>query len=254
MAVRQPGRPPAFQLLAEDIRTEITSGRLHAGQRLPTEPEMCARTGLSRSTVREALRLLTSQNLVVTTRGVAGGSFVTQPSISQLTDTLSTGLALMFSTSTIAIEQLLEMREILEVPASGLAAQRRTAAQLAKLGTALFDFDTDDVEDMLCKHRVFHSGIAAASGNALCELLSHPLYHIANERAVVATAPASFWPRVDAEHRDILHCVSDGDVLGAQRAARVHIDHLRGVYVPDQAECSDHGAAGDRSYGPRPAR
>jgi GntR family transcriptional repressor for pyruvate dehydrogenase complex len=235
MAIRQARTPPAFQLLAEDIRTQITSGRLQCGQRLPTEPEMCTRTGLSRSTVREALRLLASQNLVVTVRGVAGGTFVTQPSISQLTETLSTGLALMLSTSSIAVAEFLEMREMLEVPAAAQAAQRRTADQLAVLGAALIDFEADDLDGMLCKHRVFHHGIAAASGNPLCELLSHPLYHVANERALVSAAPSAIWTRVDADHREILHCVTDRDVDGAQRAARAHIAHLRETYATELA-------------------
>jgi len=160
MDIRQPVVAPAYQLLAENLRTEITSGRLRSGQRLPTEPELCARTGLSRGTVREALRLLASQNLVTTVRGVSGGSFVTQPSVSQLTDMLTTGLGLLMNTSVIDGAELLEMRAMLEVPASGLAAERRTSRQLAILDTSMFDLDADDVAEMLRKHRLFHLGIA----------------------------------------------------------------------------------------------
>ena len=72
-------RVPAYQLLADSLRTQITSGRLRPGERLPTEPQLCVRSGVSRSTVREALRLLTSQHLIVTTRGVTGGSYVARP-------------------------------------------------------------------------------------------------------------------------------------------------------------------------------
>jgi GntR family transcriptional regulator, transcriptional repressor for pyruvate dehydrogenase complex len=227
MGIPQPINMPAYQLLAEDLRTEIMSGRLRSGQRLPTEPQLCARTGLSRGTVREALRLLASQNLVVTVRGVAGGSFVTQPSVSQLTDTLTTGLSLLLSRSVVPVDDLLEMREILEIPAAGLAAHRRTGPQLATLESALFDLDVDNLDEMLRKHRVFHLGIAAASGNALCEMLSRPLYQVANEREVVAAEPPSFWARIDAEHREILRCVTDGDAEGARRAAAAHVVHLR---------------------------
>src|ERR1051325_7951226 len=72
-------RPPAYQLLADELRADITSGRLQPGERLPPEPELCVKTGVSRSTVREALRLLARQHLIVTTRGVTGGSFVSHP-------------------------------------------------------------------------------------------------------------------------------------------------------------------------------
>jgi GntR family transcriptional regulator, transcriptional repressor for pyruvate dehydrogenase complex len=234
MAVRQPTPTPAYQLLAEDLRTEITSGRLRTGQRLPTEPQLCARTGLSRSTVREALRLLTSQNLVITVRGVSGGSFVTQPSVTQLTDMLTTGLALLWNTSVIGLGELLEMRAMLEVPAAALAAKRRTREHLDTLAAGLFDLATDNLDDMLGKHRVFHRGITAASGNPLCELLSEPLYQIANERELVADAPAGFWARVDADHREILRCVADRDVEGSRSAAAAHVAHLRDTYAPAQ--------------------
>ena len=65
------------------------------GERLPPEPELCVKTGVSRSTVREALRLLASQHLIVTTRGVTGGSFVAHPDAEQLSEGLSTGLTLL---------------------------------------------------------------------------------------------------------------------------------------------------------------
>src|SRR5205814_10463032 len=83
---------PAYQLLADTLRAEITSGRLRPGDRLPAEPQLCERSGVSRSTVREALRLLASQHLIVTTRGVTGGSFVNRPSVADLADTVRNGM------------------------------------------------------------------------------------------------------------------------------------------------------------------
>jgi GntR family transcriptional regulator, transcriptional repressor for pyruvate dehydrogenase complex len=231
MGIRQPGTTPAYQLLAEDLRTEITSGRLRSGQRLPTEPQLCDRTGLSRGTVREALRLLASQNLVTTVRGVSGGSFVTLPSVSQLTNTLTTGLALLMNNAVIDSAELLEMRTMLEVPAAGFAAKRRTTRQLAVLDTSMFDLDADDVAEMLRKHRLFHLGIAAASGNPLCELLSQPLYQAATERDLDFPPPPDFWTRVDVDHREILRCITDRDADGARQAADAHITHVRDVYL-----------------------
>ena len=120
-------RPPAYQLLADELREEITSGRLQPGERLPPEPELCVRTGVSRSTVREALRLLASQHLIVTTRGVTGGSFVSHPDAEQLSEALSTGLTLLTHSAGLGMADLLELRRALEIPAAGLAAARRTA-------------------------------------------------------------------------------------------------------------------------------
>src|SRR5437660_10526240 len=98
-----PGRSPAYQQLADELREQITSGRLRPGERLPTEPELCARSGVSRSTVREALRLLTSQHLIVTTRGVTGGSYVARPTPATLADSLSSGVRMLLSSPTVQL-------------------------------------------------------------------------------------------------------------------------------------------------------
>ncbi|HZN71729.1 MAG TPA: FCD domain-containing protein [Micromonosporaceae bacterium] len=222
-------RATAYQLLAEDIRAEITSGRLRPGDRLPTEPQLCVRSGLSRSTVREALRLLASQHLIVTTRGVTGGSFVAHPSPDQLADTLSTGVSMLLNTSTVSIDDLLEVRALLEVPVAGLAAANRTEANLSVLHAALFDPVIDELDRMLTLNREFHKGLVAASGNALLELIATPLYQLTNERQLVRSAPMppDFWICLDSHHREILRCIAARDVDGARAAAAVHVGYLR---------------------------
>jgi DNA-binding FadR family transcriptional regulator len=226
---REAGRATAYQLLAEDIRAEITSGRLRPGDRLPTEPQLCMRSGLSRSTVREALRLLASQHLIVTTRGVTGGSFVAHPSPHQLADTLATGVSMLLNTSTVKIEDLLEVRAMLEVPVAGLAAENRTEANLATIQAGLFDPVMDDLDRLLALNRQFHQAVLAASGNALLELLATPLYQLSNERDVVGSAlvPPDFWICLDAQHREILRYIAAGDVEGARAAAATHVSYLR---------------------------
>ncbi|MFC0530583.1 FadR/GntR family transcriptional regulator [Phytohabitans kaempferiae] len=228
-------RPPAYQTLAEDIRAEITSGRLRPGERLPTEPQLCVRSGVSRSTVREALRLLSSQHLIVTTRGVTGGSFVAHPSPEVLSDTLTTGLNLLINTSTAGLRDLLEVRESLEVPAAAQAARRRGAEHLADLEAALFDPERTDVPGMLAAHRAFHTALVAATRNPLFELLSRPLYQVSNERDVAAGAPAGFWRQVDADHREILRFVKARDADGATKVAREHISFIRTALAPQDA-------------------
>ena len=75
---------PAYQVLADALRAKILAGELEPGRKLPIEPELSAQYGVSRSTVREALRVLASQNLIATTRGVSGGSFVAPPNPEQI--------------------------------------------------------------------------------------------------------------------------------------------------------------------------
>ncbi len=229
MGVQQAVRPPAYQALAESLRAQITSGRLRPGDRLPTEPQLCDKAGVSRSTVREALRLLASEHLIVTTRGVTGGSFVTQPSPAQLAETLAASLRLLVTSGQVAMAQVFEARAAFEVPTTGLAAQRRTEEDLATLRATLVDPETAPVETMLAAHRAFHVGLAVATGNPLYELITRPLYSPASERALAAQAPAGFWRRVDEEHRCILAAVGEQDPVAARTAARAHLAHLISV-------------------------
>ncbi len=219
-------RPPAYQLLADELRADITSGRLQPGERLPPEPELCVRTGVSRSTVREALRLLASQHLIVTTRGVTGGSFVAHPDAEQLSEALSTGMTLLTHSAGVGMADLVEVRRALEVPAAGLAAARRTDAHLTELRAALFDPVVDEFEVMLRAHAAYHSAMAKATGNPLFELVTRPLYYIGYGEEVVDNLPEGYWARIDADHRELLECVRLRDAAAATAAARRHLDYI----------------------------
>ena len=219
-------RPPAYQILADELREEITSGRLQPGERLPPEPELCVRSGVSRSTVREALRLLASQHLIVTTRGVTGGSFVAHPDAEQLSEALSTGLTLLSNSAEVGLADLLELRLALEVPAVGLAAQRRTDANLIEMRGAMFDPDLDELDTMLAAHAAFHAAIASATGNPLFELVTRPLYHVTYGEEIVENLPGDYWARIDVDHRELLSCVKAGNAEAAMTAGRRHLDYI----------------------------
>lgn len=233
-------RPPAYQTLADDLRAQITSGQLRPGDRLPTEPELCARSGVSRSTVREALRLLASQHLIITTRGVTGGSFVSHPSPQQLADTFATGVRLLLATERVPAVELMEVREIFEVPGAEMAALRRTEEDLAALEAAIFDPVADSLDAMLDAQWAFHTTLAAATHNSLYELLARPLYNLSNDRELGERESPGFWAQVDADHREIARRVADGDGPGAATAARAHLALLKQAYA-DQGSAPGQG-------------
>jgi GntR family transcriptional repressor for pyruvate dehydrogenase complex len=223
-------RPPAYQVLADELRADITSGRLQPGERLPPEPELCVRTGVSRSTVREALRLLSSQHLIVTTRGVTGGSFVAHPDAAQLSEGLRTGLTLLSNTAEVGFADLLELRRALEVPAAALAAARRSEEHLDAMTGALFDPDHDNVEAMVLTHAAFHATVATATGNPLFELVARPLYQVSFGDEILNGAPEGYWVRIDADHRELLRCIAAGDAEAAAVVSRRHIDYITTAY------------------------
>ncbi|GLY03506.1 GntR family transcriptional regulator [Actinoplanes sp. NBRC 101535] len=219
-------RPPAYQQLADELRADITSGRLQPGERLPPEPELCVKIGVSRSTVREALRLLASQHLIVTTRGVTGGSFVAHPDAEHLADALSTGFALLSHSAVTGFADLLELRRALEVPAAGLAALRRTEDHLIELRGALFDPAIDEFDTMMAAHAAFHRAVAKATGNPLFELVGRPLYEASYGEELTGGLPGDYWNRIDADHRMLLDCLTNGEAEGASRAAGRHLDYI----------------------------
>jgi GntR family transcriptional repressor for pyruvate dehydrogenase complex len=222
-------RDPAYQQVAEKLRRRILGGELEPGQRLPIERDLAEQLGVSRLTVREGLRLLAAQRLVVTTRGVTGGSFVARPLSSDLGDSLAESLEWLTMADQITVVELLEARELLEVPASGLAAQRRSAEELAALGGALPD-GPRDLSPTFESSRSFHVLIVNASGNRLLETMTRPLFVVLQTRFLRDRAPKSFWKRVDEEHRSIYEAIAERDRLAAEYEMREHLKHLQRMY------------------------
>jgi GntR family transcriptional repressor for pyruvate dehydrogenase complex len=233
VSVATRGALPAYQALADSIRDRILSGELEPGQRLPIEPELSTEYGVSRSTVREALRVLASQNLVSTSRGVLGGSFVAHPQPHQISDYLQSSLGLLTGTSSseITVDTLLEARELLEVPAAGLAAFRRTGADMEILEESLVGpqpFDSAARQELSLD---FHAALLRTAGNPLMEVLARPVFGVLSERFQVGDLSAAFWAEVDDDHRRIFEAVRDGDVDGAKTATRAHLAALRPAYT-----------------------
>jgi len=121
------------------LREQILEGVLEEGLRLPKETVLAEDFGVSRATIREALRLLTAQNLIRTAKGAGGGSFVTVPSVDHISESLRSGIGLLATADDLTLEELLETRELLEVPAARLAARRRSEDDLVLLQASIPD-------------------------------------------------------------------------------------------------------------------
>jgi DNA-binding FadR family transcriptional regulator len=223
-------RQPQYAFVADALRKRILSGEFPPGHRLPVEPELSKEYKVSRSTVREALRVLSSQNLVATSRGVAGGSFVVTPDTAQISDYLAASFGLLASSADVSAQALLELRDVLEVPAARLAAQRRSAEHLAALRDALIDPRAVEPAAFHEGNRRFHQVLLEASGNPLLAALGRPVFDVLEARLVRSDAPPRTWDRVFAEHREILGYVEEGEVDQAAAAAHAHLDHLRAAY------------------------
>ncbi len=222
---------PAYQQVAGQLRKLVLQGDLGAGDRLPNEAELSAMFGVSRSTVREALRVLSSQNLLTTSRGVGGGSFIAHPQPGHISEFLETSIGLLSGSDALSVASLLEARELLEVPAARLAAQRRTQEQVESLQAVVrreqeeLDRDADFEE-----HRRFHQMVLQASGNSFLEMMTRPVFSVLRTRFLREAAPRTFWENVVAEHQRIFDRIRAGDGDGAAEEMREHLARLTATY------------------------
>lgn len=119
--------------IAAAIRDAIVGGRLIVDARLPSEAEMSENFGVSRPTVREALKRLAAQNLIRTQRGATGGAFVNKMTYPDAYGQQITTSTLLLSMNDVDFETACEARYTLERACAALSAQRRTADHLATI-------------------------------------------------------------------------------------------------------------------------
>ncbi|MEO9530550.1 GntR family transcriptional regulator [Roseibium sp.] len=155
--------------IANAIRDAILEGRLAGEERLPSEAELAARFGVSRSTVREALKRLAAQNLIRSERGSSGGAFVNRMTWAEAQGNLVTATRLLIGMNDIPLEDAIEARFALETAALPLAAEKRTRDHLADMRREIQcqrDPQTSD-QDFCASDVAFHTAIASATGNPL---------------------------------------------------------------------------------------
>ena len=220
---RQP-RQSLSQKLAESLRAKIEAGDLVEGDKLPTEQQLSQEHGVSRTVVREAIATLRADRLIEAKQG--SGAYVLprpSPSAQQIwsdqSDTIST------------IIETLELRAAVEIEAAGLAAERCSPAQEARilerfrdLGDALEDHQASRDADYQ-----FHIAIAEATNNRqfveFLQYLGRRTIPRAQLRLLDAD-PADALKREKAllaEHEAILRAIGARDVEQARAAMRVHL-------------------------------
>lgn len=223
----------AHEQVAEQLREMIVSGELSAGTRLPNEGQLAVDFGVSRPTVREALRALAGQGFLRTVKGARGGSFVQQPTIPNITDYLSTSMAMLSRSATVEFEQFLEARILFESPAARLAAQRRSDADLEALAASIPESPlTLPPERQYLYNRDFHRAVVDAAGNPLLTICSQPVFAVLNThlRRSRLQPTDEYHRRMNDDHQAIYEAVSAGDGDAAERLMREHLEYLRPRY------------------------
>ena len=209
--------------LYEDIVQEFSSlirqGVLKPGERLPSERVLANQLQVSRSSVREALRSLELQGLVISKRG--SGTFIN-------TDNLESMVALLASTLTSGadtLKHIFEMRHMLEPQIAALAAQRANKQEVAELGSILEE-QVKEIADGgtgVDSDTAFHFAMASATHNsALVKVVSAVEDILRRSRNQSLQEPGRP-QRSLASHREILGMIHSGDAAGARRAMEYHL-------------------------------
>lgn len=159
----------AYERVVEQVEIAIASGKVRPGDHLPSERELMAQFAVSRSTVREALRVLESHGLVQSKPGDPKGPIVLPISSAPLHKSM-TRLA---STPSLTLVELLQFRILLEGASAFLAAEQRTSEQLARMESALKDLASSADQtftEFSQADLAFHEAMAEASQNTLVKV------------------------------------------------------------------------------------
>ena len=162
----------AYRQIVDAVERDLYAGELRPGDRLPSEREMVARSGVSRASVREALRVLENSGLVRSRHGDRSGPLVLDPAGGPLAETL-TRIARLHGSSP---GELVGYRMVLESAANQLAAYLRTDDQLAEIRASLAAMRAavdQGVEAFGAADFAFHECVVTASRNALLEYSLH---------------------------------------------------------------------------------
>lgn len=211
------------QVIVDQIRTLIRQGRLRPGDRLPSERDLCERFGVSRVTVREALRVLEAGGLIDVRVGARGGAFVTTPTNARLGE----GLADLLQLSPLTAAEVTEARMVFELGIVPLVVERATEEDLVALERLCEDQQTAlDAERYTMEMSAeFHVRVAASTHNKAVEMLVQsfhgPLLMSLKEAQIAAPLMGH---RGAHEHLEFVHAVRRRDVAAAEAIMRTHID------------------------------
>ena len=161
--------------IAEQLREAIVNGQFKIGERLPTEDELAQRYGVSRPSVREALKRLAAQNLVRAKRGPSGGNFVIKPSYEDLAESLSGAATLLVGLGALGIDEIIEARRALQGSCLELAAKNATTEQIDNIEQALLrQQDPDITDEAFCQADVaFHRARVDAADNGMLRFVMY---------------------------------------------------------------------------------
>jgi DNA-binding FadR family transcriptional regulator len=219
-------RPRAFEEILGQVEQAIAQGQLGPGDRLPPERELAETFGVSRSSVREALRVLEMFGVVVARRGAGNeaGSIVADGNANGLVMALGLHSALL----RIPPRDLVDVRVLIESYAAGRAATRSSPDGVRKLEKLIENMEASTSPDSFYELDTdFHVALGELSGNVLLPVLMEALRGSMQREMLAGYGRLDDWDTVReqliAEHREILDAIGKADTDRAEAILRSHI-------------------------------
>lgn len=231
--------PKASDVLADELRERILDGEFPEDSPLPTERDLVSQTQMSRSTVREALRILEVQGLVKMKAGRAGGAFVRRPN----RDSVANSVSLLIRGQQIKVADLLETREAIEPFCAQLAARNRTEEDLRALDAANHAIADPGgtLPSFLQANVDWHLAVATASHNelltGLMTALSHAIYTATENETFVDDEVREVTAKA---HKSITAAIrsQNSDAAGRRMTRHVHSYAQAVMEVEERTEIS----------------
>lgn len=215
-------REGVAQSVVNRILDMVRTGNLRAGDRLPSERELIEILGISRPSLREALRALSMLGVIESRHG--GGAFVT----SLEARTLLAPLDFFLSLSPSNLADAFESRRVVEVEIVRRAAAKATAQDMADLDDmiAAHEAVADDPVGFRILDARFHVKLSEAGGNAVLERIAYGLYNMGLDIRRRATEDRDMIRESTVDHARIVAAITARDVEAAARAMGRHLDHI----------------------------
>jgi DNA-binding FadR family transcriptional regulator len=224
---RAPPRAPRLhERLVRALVRQIVAGELAPGAGLPTEPDLAQQFAVSRTVVREAVRLLVAKGLVSVKQG--SGMRVAPPDGWDYLDPLVVFERVRAGGDGSLLDELIEARRALEPEVAALAAARRTPADVDGLAATLKRME-DARDDPAAYGRLdeaFHAAVLAASRNRLLRAALRPVANVISVGLQIAAARPGVIESSLAGHRAISDAIAAGDAAAARAAMRRHLEQF----------------------------
>jgi len=234
----------AFEEIADQIRKELSDRRLRAGDRLPPERMLAEQFGVSRNTLREALRSLENAGLLRLQKGATGGAFVREST----GDAIITGLRDMFHLGAIQPEHLTEARVMIEASAVRVACERATPEDIGALNAniaaaAKAARENIDFYEQAAIHLDFHRVIARATKNPVMVIVMEALIDVMQHFIRAIGQKKNPW--VLPSRRRFMKHFEAGDSDAAVKEMEQHLERLNRHYLSLVKEKDRAEAAGE---------